>query len=359
MFIKAMKALKKLESLYLSRLDGLIAFSCEVERIIKAYMAQAGISCIVYSRVKSKESFLEKVTLKQYKSPIKDLKDLVGLRVVVTNPNDLKLVQRILRRKFKVNVRHSINASQRLNQNEVGYRSDHLIVRPSNSIKGMPIIALFQNMEFEIQIRTLLAHAWAEVSHKFYKCEKRSTYNKGSELDRLLVLVAGNLELSDKLIARLWRGAKQRDKQVKREISLGKSTAYLNVLHCIEFLSCNQVEELINLATKHRLEIIRTHKGGKKLFASTILAKIHSLSEFKQIFEAANMNSEIKLLKLKRAFESVDAIAAVTGDFLVGYLIAEHTGVLTNWVKELKLFPKLADALCQLGELEKPLAENS
>lgn len=48
---------------------------------------------------------------------------------------------------------------------EVGYRSFHYVVLVSKERRGLPEYKNYKDLKFEIQIRTILEHAWAEIEH--------------------------------------------------------------------------------------------------------------------------------------------------------------------------------------------------
>ena len=87
-----------------------------------------------------------------------------------------------------------------LGENKVGYLSVHYVVSLPNEIVNKPDYADLQNLKCEIQLRTVLQHAWAQIFH-----DRQYKFNNAvklpDELKRTTNLIAGNLELSDRLIS--------------------------------------------------------------------------------------------------------------------------------------------------------------
>jgi ppGpp synthetase/RelA/SpoT-type nucleotidyltranferase len=131
---------------------------------------------IVQARAKSISSFAEKAARKshKYEDPISQLTDLTGARIVVHNKSQVELLRSFVRESFEIDEANSLDVSTRLATAEFGYLSLHLIVMPRRvEIMGVKIPREVQNLHnnrAEVQIRTLLQHAWADISHdRIYK----------------------------------------------------------------------------------------------------------------------------------------------------------------------------------------------
>jgi putative GTP pyrophosphokinase len=122
-------------------------------------------------RVKDKQSAFDKQKLKQYADPKEQMTDLVGARFVVLLKFDLDVVEKALieypgwtRSKDRDPL-----GEQKDRPKHFDYQSVHYIVRNANDMEvdGVQVPA---GMQCEVQIRTLLQHAYAELVHdKFYK----------------------------------------------------------------------------------------------------------------------------------------------------------------------------------------------
>ncbi len=119
-------------------------------------------------RVKNEDSYVSKVLYrKSYKEPIKDTTDKVGTRIVLLNMDDVRIVSDFIEkqcRSFWVveNKAQDIDEIREHHPEEFGYQSNHYIVKP---IPGKYPDTLCDLLTCEIQVRTLLQHAYAETSH--------------------------------------------------------------------------------------------------------------------------------------------------------------------------------------------------
>ncbi len=117
---------------------------------------------------------------------MEDIQDIFGLRIICYYLSDIDNIIKKLSDSFIIQTR-----KKRQDDSQFGYRSEHLIVK-LNKEKWNGIITEIENLNFEIQIRTVVMHAWASISHQlFYKKEEKS--NKLRELARLSAI----LEMAD------------------------------------------------------------------------------------------------------------------------------------------------------------------
>lgn len=122
-------------------------------------------------RVKDKQSALNKQRLKQYADPKEQMTDLVGARFVVLLKLDLEIVEKVLIEypEWTRSKDRDPLGEQKDRPKHFDYQSVHYIVRAAYDMNfdGVQVPA---GMPCEVQIRTLLQHAYAELVHdKFYK----------------------------------------------------------------------------------------------------------------------------------------------------------------------------------------------
>jgi putative GTP pyrophosphokinase len=124
--------------------------------------------CIVGARAKSISSFAEKAVRKafKYKDPVNQITDLCGARVITHFQYQAEQICRFIRNSFDIDEANSLDVRSRLRVSEFGYRSVHYVVTPKTSqVLGIPIPKAILGKKAEIQVRTLLQHAWADISH--------------------------------------------------------------------------------------------------------------------------------------------------------------------------------------------------
>lgn len=147
----------------------------------------------VSGRIKSFESFVEKVERKQYSDPFEQNEDFCGIRIIVFYPKDIEAVQEIIDTEF--DLQDSFDKVDDLGINEFGYRSNHSIVKIKKEWLVSPNYRKLEGIRIEIQVRTILMHAWAEIEHKLaYKNENQIS----KDVKRQLAIISAQLEGTDK-----------------------------------------------------------------------------------------------------------------------------------------------------------------
>ncbi|MFD8890840.1 GTP pyrophosphokinase family protein [Streptomyces sp. NPDC059566] len=166
----------------------------------------------VTARVKSVESFLEKVERKDYADPFKQSEDLVGIRIVCLFLTDLPKLKELLARTFDV-----ISEEDKVNRGDAssfGYMSHHYICRLSAAHSG-PRYDDIKAIKFEVQARTVLMDAWANISHHLaYKNEESIPV----DLVRDFHALSGLLYVADRQFETLNRDAAHSAARAEKEV---------------------------------------------------------------------------------------------------------------------------------------------
>ena len=155
----------------------------------------------VATRPKSVNSAVRKLRDKQYEQPWTEMMDLVGGRVFTYFRQDSLLVEDVLRNYFKVDEDNSANKADGLEYNTFGYTSRHLVLRvDSSKTQHLELCSLLADIAFEIQIRTVLEHAWAEIEHELvYKARTKPP----KEIRRRFAASAASIEMVEREFATL------------------------------------------------------------------------------------------------------------------------------------------------------------
>lgn len=170
--------------------------STSVENIIKSLLVKEGVDFLsVTSRTKSIDGCLEKIDRKSYQNPESRMTDISGVRVILFFESDIKKVSNILENAFRVDADNSLDQDSLLSANQMGYRSVHYVCDVGPMREELPEFEALAGLKFEVQIRTVLQHAWAELAHdRQYKFAGTLPRH----LERKLYLYAGMLEVADK-----------------------------------------------------------------------------------------------------------------------------------------------------------------
>ena len=149
----------------------------------------------VSGRLKEASSLREKIRRKHYTDPARQVTDLCGLRVIAYLESDVDRIAALIRKEFAVDERASVDKRTELKPNQVGYRSLHLICHLGPERTALAEYERFAPHVFELQVRTVLQHAWAQI-------EWGRNYKFGGVLpdglQRRLLLAAGALEILDR-----------------------------------------------------------------------------------------------------------------------------------------------------------------
>ncbi|MBU3155200.1 GTP pyrophosphokinase [Clostridium estertheticum] len=122
----------------------------------------------VLARVKDDSSIIEKAFYrgKNYSNPLDDITDKVGIRFVVLLLDDIKIIQNIIEdcREWNISEDKNFEWERLENPSVFEYQSVHYIIRNTKAII-VNNITIDQLTPCEVQIRTLLQHAFSELSH--------------------------------------------------------------------------------------------------------------------------------------------------------------------------------------------------
>ena len=208
----------------LSQYRSLLPIYSELDRVIpeklKEFFAEAGIIvAAVEHRVKEEGSLAGKLRLKGGKyRDIFDITDLVGIRVITFYIDDVDKVASVLERLFEIDWENSIDKRKVHDIDSFGYLSLHYICRIPEQAYSDPEHPEVNKIRFEVQMRTVLQHAWANMNHD-------TGYKSGVEIPRVYLRnmsrLAGMLELVDDEFSRIRRELSDYRRQVQTLVASG------------------------------------------------------------------------------------------------------------------------------------------
>ena len=146
----------------------------------------------VEHRVKEEKSLAGKLERKgDCYNTIEDITDILGCRVICFLSDEIDKIGKKVEEKFVVDWANSSDKRTLLKENAFGYLSLHYICSLPFGDKWPDEIC---GKKFEIQIRTILQHAWSAIHHDIgYK----SDFGVPREINRQFARLAGLLELAD------------------------------------------------------------------------------------------------------------------------------------------------------------------
>jgi putative GTP pyrophosphokinase len=168
----------------------------------------------VSSRVKTSESIARKAKDKQLADPLAELDDIVGVRVVVLFLSDLPRLDELIHDSF--NVISSENKVTDGDPSSFGYMSVHYVVTLDERNSG-PRYDDLKGMHLEIQTRTVVMDAWANVSHYLdYKGESSIP----RDLRKDFYALSGLFYVADQHFEIFADRSRKSQKEAKKELDL-------------------------------------------------------------------------------------------------------------------------------------------
>jgi putative GTP pyrophosphokinase len=174
--------------------DMLAAFCNRTKGLIEAGLQDAGIRYqSVQFRVKTKKKLREKYLepTKSYKR-LDDITDLAGLRIITYYEDEIDRVAEIITREFEIDQKNSVDKRQvepdRFGYSALNYVCSHLAKRTADVEYKK-----FAGVYCEIQITSILRHAWSEIEHEWY--DLKEAYPES--VKRRFYRIAALLELAE------------------------------------------------------------------------------------------------------------------------------------------------------------------
>lgn len=222
------------------------ALSDKVSEIIKEVLDDNNVEYYtITNRAKEVESFKEKAKNEKY-NDYKDIKDLAGIRVITYVESEAIKVADIVKKLFNIDDAESVDKSKILGVDKVGYRSIHYIAKFLSDRCKLPEFKRFSDLDFEIQIRTILQHAWAEIEHD-------RNYKYGGilpeEIRRRFAILAGVLELADREFDQISSNINLYKNDVAEKTRTGELDIEINTTALMEFLT-TKFDTAINIGLK-------------------------------------------------------------------------------------------------------------
>ena len=130
----------------------------------------------------------------KYKDPISEITDLAAVRVITFFPRTVGEISQLIQEEFEVieRVDHTVSAER---EERLGYLSVHYLVRLAGNRNRLSEYRKYVDLTAEIQVRTVLQHAWAEIEHDIrYKSPSAIPH----AISRRFMALAGLLEIADR-----------------------------------------------------------------------------------------------------------------------------------------------------------------
>ena len=187
---------------YAARQPALRLAADEFAALVTAILDDAGINYLsVTGRAKSVASFAAKAARtvegeRVFADPLVEITDQIGIRVITYVQSDVDAVAELLDDQVVVHDDRDLGR-ETASEGRFGYASRHLLIGLDSAREGLPAFENLLGRLAQVQIRTVLQHAWAQFEHDIrYKGTIPDEHVP--DFDRRFTLAAGLLELADR-----------------------------------------------------------------------------------------------------------------------------------------------------------------
>lgn len=176
-------------------------FGETLRNLLRMCLAEEAVHTIE-ARAKTIDSFGDKAAsaadaspdTPKYSEPLKQITDLCGVRIIAYFPDALKSIESVIAEEFIV-IERSDKSTAFERSGKLGYQSIHFLVRLRPEREVLREYRPLAGLVAEIQLRTILQHAWAEIEHDIqYKAPDEIP----TEIRRRFAALAGLIEIADR-----------------------------------------------------------------------------------------------------------------------------------------------------------------
>jgi len=209
----------KLKKEYDTNYESRAKLTKELELFLEKALSVLPSNLTIKGRVKNFQSYYDKILRYLQKAQEEggkiSIHDKIGVRIICPFLEDIDAVEQVLKDSFKI-LEIEMKGTE-YSFKEFGYESHHIVIEIPDFLGAKfkkPDGSSFAGETAEIQVRTILQEAWAEVEHEFvYKAEFTPF---GAPMRRKLAAINANLSLTDTLFQEFRTYQKQLNRQLNK-----------------------------------------------------------------------------------------------------------------------------------------------
>ena len=129
-----------------------------------------------------------------YADPLNQITDLSAIRIITFFPRTIEEIDAMLKAEFSV-IEQLDKGENLIEEERFGYKSVHYLVKLIPARAALPEYERFGKAVSEVQVRTILQHAWAEIEHDI---QYKSSITIPRDIKRRFMALAGLLEIADR-----------------------------------------------------------------------------------------------------------------------------------------------------------------
>lgn len=310
---------------------------------------------VVEGRVKTPESLKGKLAIKGYKyNSIFDITDIVGCRVVTYYDDEIDKISARVTSEFEIDWDNSVDKRNIYKVDQFGYRSLHYICRIPKELYFDENHPEINQIRFEIQIKTILQHAWAMIAHDTgYKSDVEIPQQYLRSLNRLASL----LELADKEFLDFRNSINDYRRQVRQIVKNGNyADVELNKDSFENYIEAGVVERV----NKHIASINNMEIESASLYAFLKIFKSFGFETLRDLDDCIKENDSDAYKMAIYFFEGtdLDIMSETTGLLFICYCTALKKGRGQEGIVEIldtvngkrKTNERFANKILQIGK---------
>ncbi|TMP86926.1 hypothetical protein CWC05_10640 [Pseudoalteromonas ruthenica] len=236
---------EKLLEEYESNIDLFRELATSMDSLVNILLSSSAIKPhSVTCRVKERSSLAKKIDKKDKYQDISEVTDIVGLRIISNYSDEVDEIAKIIESEFCIDSSNSIDKRAALDPDRFGYLSLHYVVSLKPERSCLVEYRRFKEIKFEIQIRSILQHTWAEIEHDIgYK----SKIEVPKPIRRKFSRLAGLLELADDQFVQIRDDLNEYEKTVQTTIKTTPEKIGIDTISIYEYANNSGVVKEIDM----------------------------------------------------------------------------------------------------------------
>jgi ppGpp synthetase/RelA/SpoT-type nucleotidyltranferase len=302
----------------------------EIAYILKKRMDNSGIEySALTSRPKTLKSLAEKLSRKHYESPLNEITDLAGVRLVFLYKSDRPQIEDIIESEFEI--LEKVDKVEEHEPDRFGYGALHYLVHLGRKSSGARYDDL-KKMVCEIQVRTVLQDAWAIIDHHLIYKQERDVPNI---LKRKLNSLSGLFETADDQFERI-----RAEREVYRDKVKSKLTTKGKFID--QELNLDTLWELLRVRFPDK-PVVKNVLSLSRILSAAESLGFDNLSDIDGLLRHTKKARDFmgeKLLAASGAAETIRAITLVHPEAITFFKLKSSTTKLLNQGRDLLVSSK-------------------
>jgi len=335
-------------------------FTARNESLLREILLEGEDFHTIEARTKDLDSFEAKVDLPEKEQKYKEIfevTDLSGIRIICYLDDDADRVCERLSEIYEIDLDHSVNKNEQLRIDQFGYRSRHYVVKFTDNRAGLPDFERFAGLKAEVQVRTILQHAWAAID---WKLRYKNSAEVPQDLRRRVFRVSALLELADDEFSSLSKSVDALRREYETKLAEGNFEIGIDRDSVDLFLANDaDLDALVEKAKKLGFAIAPNHPRARDPYGGLITtassARLSSIDKMKSLISEVAKRGDNRIEEIFDEWRKPDRpqrlVMSRSGIARLALIIAQEKDEALRLATELPFGEKLQQAV--LAVLEK------